>query len=288
MKTVIVTRLAINPRSDSAQSLRRFDSKPLANRWKSKEWMENRLKIFLQCAVPSMRRQTLAPDRWVILIDTFHRAIVPQLRSQIPVFAEVLLLKPREDLSEALRGYLAEFEPDILTIRLDSDDLVHPRFVEAAKNFARPNRGINFPHGSQYFFPGGVLVHRWIKSNPTVGFRAVGTRIHIHDFGQHRNVGRIVRIVSKSTSMPMFLKTSHSLNHVPFQPNGIPVLNRSKVYRHFGLSSKTFPKASRPRSDTLISHLGYRLNLSFPKVAVFVERLRQKGRASTVSSGVRR
>jgi hypothetical protein len=276
MQVVLVTRLAINPLADSARLLRRLDDKERANRWRTPSWFTDRVSIFSQCAVQSVRNLISPPDHWVIVLDTTHKIAFGKIRPtlRLPDFAGVLLLKDGDNFQESLRTYLQDFGQDVLTIRLDSDDLLSPGFVSLAKRKSRPNHGINFPHGVQLFLD-GVLVHRWINSNPMVGFRAVGNSLHVHDFGQHRNVGRIARMVSQPTLMPMWLKTSHHLNHVPFQPNGIPVVNRGKVGRLFGLSEKNFPANSQFLLKTFISHLGWRLNKNFPKLAIAIERGRR-------------
>lgn len=275
MKKVVLTRLAIDPRADRA--LRDFGDER-DSRFLNPEWLETRGQIFIRTALASMNRQVVSPDLWLIAVDERAEPHLNFLVASLPPYAEWAVLGNQERFAEAVRHRISHFPRDVLTIRLDSDDQFHPLFLARAARYSRPNFGINFPHGSQYFSATGILVHRWINSNPTVGFRAVTSDMTVHDFGNHPNVGRTARMISIPTWHPMWVKGSHEANHVYFQPNGIPVIHRRKTLSRFGMSLSQEASNFGTKIRTLISFLGFRLNKSWPALSRRLEDWRRHSR----------
>jgi hypothetical protein len=272
VKTVVLTRLAISPHMDRDLTVHSEESRN--TKFLDSNWLDERLRLFQEFALRSMSGQTVNPDCWLIAIDA---RIARRARSsglQIPEFAKWVALAPDELFSEAIRRELADFGGDILTIRLDSDDAVDPTFISFAQRFSRPNRGINFPHGAQYFVDKSIAIHRWIGSNPTVGFRALNTDMHVHDFGNHPNVSRTVRMVTVATLRPMFLKSSHRANNMAFQPNGIPILFSSRLFRRYGIQGVNLSTPLESKLSIVFSHMGWRLNRLAPSLAKKIQRLR--------------
>lgn len=275
VKTAVLTRLAISPQADRDLTVRGDDRD---TRFLDPEWLALRGQLFTRYAVASMNRQLVVPDIWLIAVD---ERVVPHLNyleSHLPPYAEWVVLGQDELFPEVVRQRISHFPEDVLTIRLDSDDQLHPLFVARAAKYSQPNFGINFPHGAQYFSATGILVHRWIKSNPTVGFRARNTDMTVHDFGNHPNVGRTARMISIPTWNPMWVKGSHEANHVYFQPNGIPVIYRRKSLSSFGMSPNQAAGDFGTKMRTLISFLGFRLNKSWPALSRRLNDWRKRSR----------
>ena len=274
MKTVTITRLAISPFSDPDLTGHADRRKPL--RFLDSEWQQKRLNLFERFALSSIEAQVEKPDVWLIAIDyRVESSVAPRLRELLPDFAEIVVLAAEEDFIERTRKAIMSPEQDVLTIRLDSDDMLAPSFIQLAKKFSRPNYAINFPHGVQVYLPEFSVTHRWINSNPTVGFRSLGSSLHVHNFGNHPNVGKIVRMVSIPTVRPMYLKSSHENNHAPFQPNGFPVLRRKRILHRFWVTAPQEISQSQSRLDIFLSHLGYRLNRIAPGLTKSIERKRE-------------
>lgn len=275
MRTVVLTRLAISPRCDRA--LRSFGD-DRDTRFLDPKWLETRAQVFIRTALASMNRQTVSPDLWLIAVDERVEPYLNFLVANLPPCAKWAALGQDELFPEAVRQRISHFPRDVLTIRLDSDDQLEPLFLAKAIRYSRPNFGINFPHGAQYFSATGMLVHRWIKSNPTVGFRAVNTDMTVHDFGNHPNVGRTARTISIPTWNPMWVKGSHETNHVYFQPNGIPVMYRRKSLSSFGMSPHQESINFGTKMRTLISFLGFRLNKRWPTFSRRLDHWRKRSR----------
>jgi hypothetical protein len=271
----VLTRLAIAPRSDRA--LRDFGDER-DSRFLNPEWLEIRVQVFLRTALASMERQTVSPDLWLIAVDERVEPYLNFLVENLPAYAKWVVLGQHELFPEVVRQQISHLLPDVLTIRLDSDDQLDPLFLARAARYSRPNFGINFPHGAQYFLASGMLVHRWIKSNPTVGFRAVNTDMTVHDFGNHPNVGRTARTISIPTWNPMWVKGSHDANHVYFQPNGIPVMYPRKSLSRFELFPNREAGSFETKLRTLISFFGFRLNKRWPALSGRLEDWRNRTR----------
>lgn len=272
MKTVVLTRLAISPHMDRDLTVH---SEEIRNtKFLDSNWLAERLRLFQEFALSSMSGQKVDPDCWLIAIDARIARRVHSFGLDVPEFAKWVALGPDEFFPEAIRRELSHLGPDILTIRLDSDDAVDANFISYAQRFSRPNRGINFPHGAQYFLDRSIAIHRWIGSNPTVGFRAVNTDMHVHDFGNHPNVSRTVRMVNVATLRPMFLKSSHRANNMAFQPNGIPIVFSSTLLRRYGVQGVSPSTPLKLKLSILVSHIGWRLNRLAPSLAKRIQSLR--------------
>lgn len=276
MLTVVLTRLAISPYADRDLTVRgdERDAKFL-----NPEWAKTRAALFVRFALAGMLRQKVSPALWIVAVDTRIEAELRFLKEILPPYSELVVLTPTDLFPEVVRQRLASMPRDVLTIRLDSDDMLSPNFLSKAQRVSRPNRGINFPHGFQFFEHSGNLVHRWIDSNPTVGFRAVRTDMTVHDFGNHSYVGQTAKVLSIPTWRPMYLKVSHAANNRSFQPSGIPVVFGERGLAVFGLQETRRQFASRAKWATFLSYLGFRLYKSFPSVARSLERARREARS---------
>lgn len=263
---VLITRLAINPFSDVNRSLRIHEQPGRNERVKDIAWLSERLDLFVHTALPSVLSQERIPELWLVVIDQIWSDSLKNFEG-LPGFAEFLPLSKGEDLAEAIRRRLRDLGDDILTIRLDSDDLISPNFVKEAAKRSKPFRATNFVHGLQFWTADGTLAHYFLRSNPFVGFRSGTSRLHVHDFGQHRVVMRTVRVVDAGKSSPMFLKLSHESNHVHPRHGGIPVLLPRLALSRFGRIP--YPATSAFTNFGVLSrrYLQDVLNRNFPRIA---------------------
>jgi hypothetical protein len=262
----VVTRLLVAPESD--RDLLGFSDGE--SRLFDKNFVGKRLALFEEFALPSMQRQILPPNAWLVAVDQRLEKDVNGLASKIPQWARLFYLARGDRLSDVVRLAVHRPAADVLTIRLDSDDQLAPDFIARAARHSRPNRGLNFRHGVQIFMSSGHIVHRSIRSNMAVGFRA-GKRcdLNVHDFGVHSNVGRVARMVDVWTSQPMWLKVSHDSNIAYFRPNGVPVWNHRRVSQRFNFPVAGMSAGLRLRS--LLSFLGNHLNQMSPRFARWLE-----------------
>jgi hypothetical protein len=263
---VVITRLAIDPLSDVNRSLKLHDEPGRNERVKDIAWLSERLDLFSHTALPSVLSQQRMPDLWLIVIDQMWSDSLRNFEG-LPGCAEFLPLAKGEDLAEAIRRRLWNLGDDILTIRLDSDDLISPNFVNEAARRSKPFRAINFVHGLQFWTADGTLAHYLLRSNPFVGFRSGTTRLNVHDFGQHRVVGETVRVVDVWKTSPMFLKISHESNHVYSRPGGIPVLLPRPALSRFARIPYPSARAFINYGVLARRYLQHLLNRYFPSIA---------------------
>ncbi|MDA7814861.1 putative rhamnosyl transferase [Pontimonas sp.] len=251
------------------------------------DWFNRRLDLFEHYALKSMTRQRVVPDAWLIGVDVRMAGHLSAFTGELPSYADWLLLEPGEFFRDSVRNLCSRFGNDVLTIRLDSDDMVHPTFIARAIRSSRPNRGLNFAHGIQLFLGSGALVHRSIRSNPTVGFRARNCDVNVHDFGGHTNVARVAKMTNIWTMGPLYLKTSHDANVAYFQPNGVPVIRRDAALRSFGVVPTEKVFSVRAKFATLVSYFGFRLNKTFPRLARQIEKARHRSDSAPDSGAPR-
>ena len=271
MKVAVLTRLAISPFADRDLTVRRDDRDM---RFRESQWLKKRAECFLRFPLAGMTEQVLLPDLWLLAVDERSAAHLRFVENYLPAYARLTVMSEDELFPEIVRRETSRLSSDLLTIRLDADDWLHPRFISLAAAFSKPNHAINFPHGAQYFESTGEVAHRWIQSNPMVGFRSVDTDVNVHDFGNHPNVGRTVRTITVPTVSPMWVKIAHSSNAVSFQPIGLPFVFGRRTLSLFEASTISPVRRNSQKFRSSISYAGFRLNKRWPRLTQQLERLR--------------
>ncbi len=165
VRVVVITRLNIYmyggpPSRDRARLARRLD---LFERW----------------TVPSMRRQSCPPDEWLVLADAgTHPDDLARLeRVLVGLPARVLLLpcsfEPAE-YRELMGRELSDGRPWLLTVRLDSDDVIGRDYLQGLVAAAAPTgtHFLNAEHG--YRLAGRRLCRDHEPSNAFMGLLEPG------------------------------------------------------------------------------------------------------------------
>ncbi|MDA9787077.1 putative rhamnosyl transferase [Pontimonas sp.] len=263
MKVVILTRLAINPASDSDLRQLKPGEAPL---FLDEHWLSARVDQMLNLSLRSLEIQSVPPDLHLIAVD---ERVVGRAKTlfglNLPAFSEVLGLPSSQSFNELVRERLKSLAPDVVTVRLDSDDCLAAGFLERIRDRIDVGLAFNFPHGIQWDVSRGHVVHRAILSNPTVAYRSEDGS-HVFDFGRHRLVQELVPTLNEWTISPMFLKVSHSHNHARFQSGGFPVLRPNTAVRKFGVPGEYLKPRVRFSPLPLIHLAVYVLIKRFPRV----------------------
>ena len=128
-------------------------------------WLRDRLELFLRYTLPSMKNQTMRPDRWMILCDDrspiWFREVITAATQEVGDIVWLSKRFSRESVSDAI----ANSHPYLITTRIDNDDCVASDFVQTIQSEFQPSSRlfINFTNGAQ--FCDGRLYRRADPSN---------------------------------------------------------------------------------------------------------------------------
>ena len=169
---VVVTQLALKPHRNAV----RFD----------KTWLERRLDRFEQTTMRSALPQVVSEGAlWLVLYDSRHPGMTPESRARVRGFAqpglEVLETPESWKMADrAVRRWLGwrGFNGPLITVRLDSDDLIGSGFLAGIK--ATPK-----PHGRAWLsYCYGVVtdekkaLERRYEKNPFIALYEPATEYH--------------------------------------------------------------------------------------------------------------
>lgn len=136
----------------------------------SKEWLEERFKLFDTYCFPSIKAQTNQYFLWVCLFDEELtmpyidkiKEYVKESKVFLPIFID------KEDSSNVTRcisDIILKFKDesrDLITIRLDNDDALSVEFIETVKEYAKNVTETtihSFKYGIQYYVKDRLAVH---------------------------------------------------------------------------------------------------------------------------------
>lgn len=224
--------------------LTRFNVPPSPGASKpSNQWLIDRLRIFKDWCLPSIRSQTVRPDYWLVFCDA----------ESPPWFRQELheLLGPGEEAVWVSGSSSPEMfatavanrcsgKPYLITTRVDNDDAISRDFVEMVQNLfgAQEKLFINFTQGSQHsqgrFYwrldPSNAFIslierHTPERTAPLTVFVDWHTRL-----GGHGDIARV-------KTHTAWIQNVHGGN-IANVVRGLPV-RPEKVLRHFSLSVPT-------------------------------------------------
>jgi hypothetical protein len=136
----------------------------------SREWLEDRIRLFSSYCVPSLENQTLGTYSWLVFCDeTIERDYterilasadqVPQLRMIVPTSRERGIKLP-----EAIPRLVEEDTDVLITSRLDTDDSLHSEAIATIQSYLHAFTrspydawALNFPRGYRYDETSGRL-----------------------------------------------------------------------------------------------------------------------------------
>lgn len=189
----------------------------------SNEWIETRLELMRRFTAPSLAAQTRPHFRWIILLDEELKNFVPAVISASLDLGEVLLTQSATHWTDRLQMIGQAKERVSKSVRLDSDDVVRPDFLELAEFWLEKFRVINFLHGSRLNTETGTAVRFLEKAGPFLALQSPSGEL-APNLGHHKRVWMKRRVVSIMTEQPVWLQTVNGSNisnrlrpwHAPF------------------------------------------------------------------------
>jgi len=263
----ILTRFAIRPDRELDKFVRKL---PTVNPWQDEQWLEDRLEIFRQVALGSIKNQSDKEFSWLIGIDAdAPRRVRDELRQLVEGHGRLVLTSVRQDFA-AKTSKIVTGESDFhCTVRLDSDDALRENFVARVKRVARQTGFFyNFPYGVS-LHADGLLTHRHIRSSPFL-FYVSSSPEHVLSFGSHAEVSNHHRLLEVQTFQPMWLKIHHPLISSPPPPAHFPVFqtDRQRITNAYGVALELIGTSvtTGQKIRVVWSWLGKLLGRSFPLV----------------------
>lgn len=140
----------------------------------TREWMQERLRLFAAYCLPCMIAQTEQDFTWLLLLDeqTDSSQLEALRRLCAPYsFIRIRLTAPTCDLTALYEQIAQEEKGDaewLVTTRLDNDDCVAPDFIEAIRkslHYADSPYVISMPTGCQLFEKQEVMLELYYPNN---------------------------------------------------------------------------------------------------------------------------
>jgi hypothetical protein len=178
------------------------------------DWLRTRLALFKRFALPSVRSQSVAPDRWLLLCHADSpQWFVDELNATAGDIAEAVWLhnSPSGPLLAQLCSPVSH--PFLISTRMDNDDCVADDFIAAVQDEFRMQdaMGLNFIRGLQY--SGGKLYKKSDASNPFISVieRVTEGPLLTVLVEQHHLIGRRLP-VTQVRANPMWIQVVHGGN----------------------------------------------------------------------------
>lgn len=181
----------------------------------SSEWIENQCRFVENHSRPSLEGQSDSNFVWLVSVsDKLSPPFIERVQRAINPLGTLVFQKGNEHSSETFARYLASRPAGYLTVRFDSDDVLHPLFVQLAKQ--------NWDDGKEVysFFSGVVydldrqIAGLWPHSSNTFLFHKGYRGSNVYGLGNHsraeRDHGGKLKVIR--TNHPMWIKLTHSHN----------------------------------------------------------------------------
>jgi hypothetical protein len=219
----------------------------------SDEWLRARLELFRKYALPSIKGQTVKPDRWLLLCHVDSPSwFKSELGDLVEGIGEPVWMYrgPSGPVLSELCSPVST--PHLITTRMDNDDSVARDYIEAIQEEFRGQQmeAINFTNGLQ--LRDGKLYNRIDPSNAFISVieNAEGRRPATVFMETHDRLDRLAPVVQVKTH-PMWVQVVHDSN-IANTVRGIRTTGRP-LRQHFDL-------------DTYVKEIGP-LTLTFSRLA---------------------
>jgi hypothetical protein len=168
----------------------------------SREWLEERLRVFRAYCVPGMAQQTVGDFSWLVLFDeTTDRDYLDRVRESARFVPQLRIVttshKRKVPLPKAIAPFIDDDTQVLITTRLDSDDSLNREtaavlraYVEAFVASPRRRWIVNFPRGYRYDDQGGRLYAAYWPYSPfsTLFERLDGDRRRFNVYRNHHKL----------------------------------------------------------------------------------------------------
>ena len=182
MKHYVITRFNLGIYSSKPMFGAKLNISPDA-------WMAHRIHLFLTLTVPSIKAQTNQNFTWFVLVDARTPRVFKYALSRINCDNLHIVPVGRVSMTDAVLMTIEPGEYDLITTRLDNDDLLHRNAVNDIQNLYRVNQGaelpyaIDMPHGYTFDLIAKKIHPTTYPGNANISLveRSVGAKTAWHD-----------------------------------------------------------------------------------------------------------
>jgi len=215
------------------------------------KWCANRVDLFEKYTLPSVLNQSFPHFKWIIGFDTVITDEVAELLERLKSHPRIVPIISNNRPGEG-KGFMLEMiakileiggtEENVLTCRLDTDDLIHRDYVSAMHTAGRSAENNNavpsvleFPYGAQAH--NGKLFAYVYLNNPFLGVVERPSNEMKTAFGfAHHEAPKVFSVRETATAQPMWAQMIHGSNAANQMKTGLEELNASADLRAaFGL-----------------------------------------------------
>ena len=144
----------------------------------SRDWLEERLRLFRTYCVPGMAAQTIDDYQWLILCDEdTDRDFVESIEETRSLMPQLHVASTSKEhgvqILDAVSPFIEADTELLITTRLDGDDSLHSETIESVQSYAdafarSANQSwlLDFPRGYRYDETSGRLYESFWMSSP--------------------------------------------------------------------------------------------------------------------------
>jgi len=181
----------------------------------SSEWIENQCRFLENYARPSVENQSDQNFKWLVSVSEMLTPENVQMVSKaIEPIGTLVTQRGDESSAETFSRFLPSAGNFYLTIRFDSDDVLHPSFVrESRQHYDEKFLVFSFVNGYVYDLDHQIAGHWPHKSNTFLFHRGKGGS-NVYALGNHTRAeaayGNQMKVIT--TQDPMWMKLTHAHN----------------------------------------------------------------------------
>jgi hypothetical protein len=184
-------------------------------------WLRFRLDLLERLGAPSVRAQSTAAFRWVLLVDEASPAWVLERLEAITTDLPAIVLPVGSQWRASLDDFLTKrsLTDILLTSQMDSDDAIAPTFVREVQAHAGPETVINASVGARFDWQSGNLVRLRKKR----AFESVCSTHGRNIFHFHHGRAGLELPSVELVGRPLWLQTIHGGNLANRSMRGFPI-----------------------------------------------------------------
>jgi hypothetical protein len=100
----------------------------------SDEWLEKRLSLLQRYTLPALERQSDRDFIWLLLVsETLDKKWQERIAAAVSSMGKIVLQEGFVEEGDAFAPALQGHADSLITVRLDSDDLIHPDFIKEVR-----------------------------------------------------------------------------------------------------------------------------------------------------------
>jgi len=158
-------------------------------------WTVERIRLMSTYTQPSLEAQTCQAFTWVVLMDPDREDLRDQMKHEFP---SAVLAFERWQVTVAR---LAPPGTDLLTTRVDSDDMLGPDYVRRAQELSKTGSVFNFKLGHKIDTGGVQAYESELINSPFQSYREVASdkTKTIYGLGNHSHVHKKFPTIQEET-----------------------------------------------------------------------------------------